>query len=121
MYMIIYRWFTEISGLGLSMQAAKLMNPDPVKREADLENAVDRWADCNRKLEAHGNQFGLAPLYKVIALKKLMVGRAKEHFDIWEAEHKQDADCGFARILDKVRDYSRKAKLESSASDKKGK
>ena len=30
--MISYRWFTEISGLGLSMQAAKLMNPDPVKK-----------------------------------------------------------------------------------------
>ena len=35
-YMAIYRWFTEISGLGLSMQAAKLMNPDPIKKEADL-------------------------------------------------------------------------------------
>ena len=84
-YMIIYRWFTEISGLGLSMQAAKLMNPEPVKKEADLEHAVDKWAECNIKLESHGNQFGLAPLYKVIALKKLMVGRAKEHFDLWEA------------------------------------
>ena len=48
-----------------------------------------------------------------------MVGRAKEHFDSWEAEHKQDADCGFGKIIDKVRDYSRKAKLESSASDKR--
>ena len=55
----------------------------------------------------------------MIALQKLMVGRAKEHFDLWEAEHKQDADCGFSKMLDKVRDYSRKAKLESSASDKK--
>ena len=72
-----------------------------------------------QKAIAHGPQFGLAPLYKVIALKKLMVGRAKEHFDLWEAEHKQEPDCGFARILDKVRDFSRKARLESSATDKK--
>ena len=28
-YMIVYRWFTEISGLGLSMQVTKLMNPEP--------------------------------------------------------------------------------------------
>ena len=49
-YMVIYRWFTEISGLGLSMRAAKLMNPDPIKRESDLENAVDRWTERNRKL-----------------------------------------------------------------------
>ena len=75
--------------------------------------------ESNRKLEPHGSQFVLAPLYKVIALQKLMVGRAKEHFDLWETEHKQDADCGFAKNLDKVRDYSRKAKLESSATDKK--
>ena len=118
-YMVIYRWLTEISGLGLSMQAAKLMNPDPIKKESELEHAVDKWSESNRKLESHGSQFGLAPLYKVIALKKLMVGRAKEHFDLWEAEHKQEPDCGFAKILDKVRDYSRKAKLESSATDKK--
>ena len=59
------------------------------------------------------------PLYKVIALKKMMVGRPKGHFDLWEAQHKQAADCGFATILDKVRGYSRKAKLESSATDKK--
>ena len=116
--MIIYQWFTEISGLGLSMRAAKLMSPDPIKKESDLENAVDKWTESNRKLESHGSQFGLAPLYKVIALKKLMVGRAKEHFDLWEAEHKQDADCGFAKILDKIRDYSCNAKLESSAFDK---
>ena len=80
-YMIIYRWFTEISGLGLSMQAVKLINPDPINKEAYLENAVDKWTESNRKLEYHGSQFGLAPLYKVIALNKLMVGRAKEHFD----------------------------------------
>ena len=100
------------------MQAAKLMNPDPIKKESDLENAVDKWTESNRKLESHGNQFGLALLYKVIALKKLMVGRAKEHFDLWEADHKHEADCGFSKMLDKVRECSRKAKLEPSASDK---
>ena len=49
------------------------MNPDPIKKEDDLENAVDKWVESNRKLESHGSQFGLAPLYKVIALKKFMV------------------------------------------------
>ena len=35
-YMTVYRWFTDISGLGLSMQAAKLMNPYPVKQESEI-------------------------------------------------------------------------------------
>ena len=66
------------------MQAAKVMNPDPVKKDTDLENAVDISAGCNRQLASHGNQFGLALLYTVIALKKVMVGRAKAHFDSWD-------------------------------------
>ena len=68
------------------------MSPDPIKKESALEHAVDKWTESNRKLESHGNQFGLAPLYKVIALKQMMVGRAKEHFDLWEADHKHEAD-----------------------------
>ena len=76
------------------------------------------WTEWTRKLESHGNKFGLEPLYKVIALKKLTVGRAKEHFDIWEAEHKHESDCGFIKCLDKVREYSRKAKLDSTATYK---
>ena len=46
-----------------------------------------------------------------------MVRRAKGQFDIWEAEHKHESDCGFVKLLDKVREYSRKAELESTATD----
>ena len=34
-YITIYRWFTEISGLGLAAQAYKAMNPDQVKKIRD--------------------------------------------------------------------------------------
>ena len=35
-YCCVYRWFTEISGLGLSEQARRLMHPDPPKKEEYL-------------------------------------------------------------------------------------
>ena len=71
------------------------------------------------KLDSHGSDYRLAPMYKVIAFNKLLVGRAKEHFDLWEAEHKHESDCGITTILCKIRYYSINANLESSASEKK--
>ena len=49
-YITIYIWFTEISGLGLAAQAYKAMDPDPVKKESEIEHAVDKWIERNRKL-----------------------------------------------------------------------
>ena len=119
-YMIMYRRFTEIAGLGSAMQTLRCMNPDPIMRYADLERAIDKCTERNIKLESHGNQSGLAPPYKVIALQEFMAGKAKAHFVLWEAEHKHEDDCGFSKILDKVHEYSRKAKFESTAADQKG-
>ena len=97
------------------MQAAKLMNPEPMKKESTLELVVDQGIERNRKLDSHGTQYGMSNLYKLIALKKFMVGRAKEYFDIWEAGHKHEDDCGHSKILDKGEYWSKKATLESNA------
>ena len=70
------------------------------------------WVERNRKLAPNGKQYGLAPLHKAIALTKIMVGRSKGYFDIWEADHTQDEDCGFNQTLGKVRDYPRKPTLK---------
>ena len=45
--------------------------------------------------------------------------KAKEYFKLWEAEHEADEAGGFEEILNKVRDYSRKKKLDSSVSRSK--
>ena len=38
-----------------------------------------------------------------------MFGKPKEYFDIWEADYKEEGGYrGFSKILDTVRDYSRK-------------
>ena len=35
-YSVLYRWYTEISGLGLTEQAQKLMRPESPKKEEDM-------------------------------------------------------------------------------------
>jgi hypothetical protein len=50
-YLTLYRWFTEISGLGFTEQARELMHPEPPKREEDLAEAIDHWTERIRRIE----------------------------------------------------------------------
>ncbi len=59
-YAVIYRWFTDVSGLGLAEQARRLMYPEAPKKEDDLAEHVEMWLDKMR-LEAHGDEYKLAP------------------------------------------------------------
>ena len=40
-YSKVYQWFTEVSGLGLTEQAKRLIHPEPPKREEDLAEFVE--------------------------------------------------------------------------------
>jgi hypothetical protein len=64
-YGVVYRWFTDVSGLGLAEQARRLMHPDPPKREDELAEHVEMWQDKMRRLEAHGDEYRLAPVFKI--------------------------------------------------------
>ena len=70
-YAVIYRWFTDVSGLGLAEQARRLMHPEPPKKEDDLAEHVEMWLDKMRRLEAHGDEYKLAPVFKSNALRML--------------------------------------------------
>ncbi len=76
-YGVLYRWFTVVSGLGLPEQARMLMHPSPSKKEEELAEYVGMWQDKMRGLEAHGEEFKLAPLFKINSLRTLMTGKAK--------------------------------------------
>ena len=76
---------------------------------------MDQWIERHRTLGSHGPPYGLAPLYKVIALNKLMVGRAKEYFHLWQSGHKPDHDAGYSNILETLRERPIEAKLKSNA------
>ncbi len=50
------------------------MHPSPPKKEEELAEYVEMWQDKTRRLEAHGEQFKLAPLFNINALRMLMTG-----------------------------------------------
>ncbi len=66
------------------------------------------WQDKIRGLEAHGVEHRLAPVFNINALRMLMIGRANEYFDMWEADRgPTDAAKACEELLNKVKDYAR--------------
>ena len=86
MYAEAYKWFTETSGLGLAEQAAALMHPNQAKREADVATAVELWEEKLGRLARHGEAYQLATACKQVALKKILVGKIRETYELWETE-----------------------------------
>ena len=104
-YGIMYKWFADVSGLGLLEQARRLVHPEPVKREGELADGIDQWLDKVKRLEARGSRYKLPALYKVNALRMLMTGKAKEYFDLWEVDVDTTDSCkAFEDLLAKVKD-----------------
>ncbi len=61
------------------------MHPAPPQREDELAEHVDMWQDKMRSLEAHEDEFKLATVFKINALRTLMIRRSNEYFDLREA------------------------------------
>ena len=57
----------------------------------------------------------MAAIFKITALKQMMIGRAKYHFDLWQADLGED-DESFTTLLDKVRDHAKRKKLDGAVS-----
>ncbi len=64
---VVYRWFTDVSGLGLAEQARRLTHPEPPRREEELAENAEMWQDKTRRLEARGDEYKLAPMFKMSA------------------------------------------------------
>ncbi len=95
-----------MSGLGLAEQARMLMHPAPPKREVELAEHVEMWQDKVRRLEAHETEFKLAHVFKINALRTLMIGKSKKYFDLWEADKdRTDASKTYEELLVKVKEY----------------
>ncbi len=83
---ILYRWFADVSGLGLAEQARISMHPDPTKKDEELAKNVELWQGEMRRLEDHAGEYKLVPMYEISALRMLMTGKADEYFDLWDAD-----------------------------------
>ncbi len=62
------------------------MHPGPPKRQDELSESVEMRQGKMRRSEAHGDEYKLAPVFQTNALRMLMTDKAKEHFDLWEAD-----------------------------------
>ena len=112
-YLILYRWFADVSGMGLAKQARQLMHPDTVKREEGLLKSVDAWLDQLRRLEAHGDEYKLPPVHEINALKILLTGRSREYFDMWEADGDPlDSTKKYDGLLNRVKDEAGKRRID---------
>ncbi len=95
------------------------MHPTPPKREEELAEHVEMWQDKMRRLVAHGEEYELAPVFKIHALRMLMIGKANECFDLWEADRDPtDEAKTYEELSNRVKDYVRRRKLDSSATEK---
>ena len=84
-YMRVYLWFAGTAGLALTEKTRMLMHPNPVKHEYDLADALEKWAEQERTLRAHGNDYQLSAVFKVTALRGLMTNK-REQFESFERE-----------------------------------
>ncbi len=92
------------------------MHPEQPRKEQELAEHVEMWLDKMRRLEAHGDEYKLAPESKINLLRMLMTVKAKEYFDLWEGDRvRTDAAKSYAELLNKVKDYARRINLGTTA------
>ena len=87
------------------------MTPTPPKNEEGIALALDKWITQMEEIERHGDSHKLADVYKMAALKSIMVGKARDYFDTVE-------DKDFDTALIKCKEYAVKKRLEGES--KKG-
>ena len=62
------------------------MSPKQAAKEADVADAIEEWERKVRRLARHGEQYQMNETFKKIALKKILVGKTLEHFELLNLE-----------------------------------
>ena len=107
MYAEVHKWFTDTSGLGLTEQAALLMNPKAAGREEEIAEVIETWEEKVNRLARHGDAYRLPEAFKKVALKAMLVGKIKDNYELWEADK-----LSFEELLKKVKEQARRKKLD---------
>ena len=123
-YMRVYLWFAGTTGLALTEKTRMLMHPTPVKHEHEIADAPERWAEQERTLRAHGDEYKLSAAFKVTALR-VMMSCKREHFEFMEREAKTkhgDKVCDnmFDDLYSRMREYAQQRRLEELTRRQKG-
>ena len=107
-YMAVYKWYTSTSGQGVTDRMSKAMNPAPPKSDADLANAIERWEENLKQLEAMGEGYNLMTEFRKTALGRLMSGgQAKSIY-----EQIMITGGTYEAILNKCKEYAQLRRQE---------
>ena len=114
--MRLYTWFAGTTSIALSEKTRQLMAPNPVKREHEIADALEKWSEQERTVRAHGDKYALPAVFKVTALRILMTCKL-EQFELLEREAKakhngEVCDTMFDDLYAKVREYANHKRLE---------
>ena len=75
-----------------------------------MAEAIELWEErCNR-LARHGPDYEMANIFKKVVLKKILVGKTRENFELWEAER-----LSFDERLKKVKEHARAKEFDKYA------
>ena len=118
-YMRIYLWFAGTTGLALTEKTRMLMHPNPVKHVSEVAEALEKWAEQERTLRAHGEDYKLPAAFKVTALRLLMNCK-REQFDTMEREAKANngekvCEGMFEDLFARIKEYAVQKRLDEIA------
>ena len=109
MYAEVYKWFTETSGQGLMEQMQAMMDPKPASKEEETAEAIEAWEEKMNRLARYGEEYKLPETGKKVALKKILIGKIRDHFELWEFESPKPT---FETLLKRAKDQARSKKLD---------
>jgi len=91
-------------------QAAKATNPNQAAKEENIAEAIEMWEDKMNRLARYGEEYQLSEAFKKVALKKILVGKLRDNFELWQADK-----LPFEELLKKVKEHARAKKLDTDA------
>ena len=109
-YFALHKWYSETTGEAISERIKQVMTPASPKQESEIADHIDRWLERMRILEQMRKEYELPGPFKITALRHLMIGKAKEYFEIVESRNPGD----YERILPEIQEYANRRRLEAN-------
>ena len=110
-YARLRHWYMGTSGMAITQRTQVIMNPTVPKSEEAIADAIDKWKEQIRIMDAMGAEYALPAAFKKTALRQLMIGKAKDYYDNLEAT-KPDID----ELIAKCYEYANKKRRDGKKS-----
>ena len=118
-YVRIHQWFSKTTQQGKVVNRAKAIQPEPPKNEWEVAGAIQKWEERYRQMVEEQGEEELLEVYKMAALRQLLVGDINKHVELREDELKVYTDlrqCVMKWALMKRTEKERKNKDDTDVS-----